>query len=56
MKKEDLLFSTDYRIKNGGPEAIRTPDLRLRRPSLYPAELRARMSMQHCTMLPLSWQ
>ena len=27
--------------EDGAPEGIRTPDLRLRRPSLYPAELRA---------------
>ena len=27
---------------NGAPEVIRTPDLQLRRLSLYPAELRAR--------------
>ena len=30
------------RQEHGAPEGIRTPDLRLRRPSLYPAELRAR--------------
>ena len=28
-------------IKNGALEVIRTPDIRLRRPTLYPAELRA---------------
>ena len=27
--------------KNGAPERIRTSDLRLRRPSLYPTELQA---------------
>ena len=26
-------------VKNGDPEGIRTPDRRLRRPLLYPAEL-----------------
>ncbi len=28
-------------VKNGTPERIRTSDLRLRRPLLYPAELQA---------------
>jgi hypothetical protein len=26
-------------VKNGAPRVIRTPDLRIRSPSLYPAEL-----------------
>jgi hypothetical protein len=30
-------------VKFGAPGGIRTPDLRLRRPALYPTELRARM-------------
>ena len=30
-------------LKNGAPGEIRTPDLLLRRQSLYPAELRARL-------------
>ena len=29
--------------KNGAPGAIRTPDLWFRRPTLYPAELQARI-------------
>ena len=34
--------------KIGVPEAIRTPDLRLRRATLYPAELRA-LCLETCT-------
>ena len=30
-------------IKHGALEVIRTPDIRLRRPTLYPAELRAQL-------------
>lgn len=37
----DLINCEFYRI-NGVHEGIRTPDLRLRRPSLYPTELRER--------------
>jgi hypothetical protein len=40
------LFAQDDKedkcINNGGPWVIRTPDLLLRRQSLYPSELRAR--------------
>lgn len=32
------------RLLFGVPEGNRTPDLRFRKPSLYPTELRARMS------------
>ena len=33
--------------RNGAPGEIRTPDLMLRRHSLYPAELRARFVVGH---------
>src|SRR5205814_140284 len=36
-------------LKNGAPGEIRTPDLLLRRQSLYPAELRARIASVKCT-------
>ena len=34
----------DHHEKNGAPGEIRTPDLWFRRPTLYPAELQARVS------------
>ena len=36
----------DFRIFSSAPEGIRTPDLRFRRPTLYPAELRARANAE----------
>ena len=36
-----LCFPQKTQAPNGVPEGIRTPDQRLRRPLLYPAELRA---------------
>ena len=42
------------KLIGGAPEVIRTPDLRLRRPSLYPAELRARSRLslgEYCRIL-----
>src|ERR1700719_1545801 len=53
-------------VKNGAPGAIRTRDLSLRRPILYPAELRAhiqivaisfltrRSALAHCLVIPLN--
>ena len=41
-KKKDAIFMTSNFL--GAPEAIRTPDPKLRRLILYPSELRARMS------------
>ena len=38
----------------GAPETIRTSGLRFRKPTLYPAELRAHVSTEYyCTMNPL---
>jgi hypothetical protein len=43
----DELHGPDYKM-TGAPGGIRTPDLWLRRPMLYPAELRARDAiLQH---------
>ena len=36
-----ITLPIDLSTKIGAPEVIRTPDVRLRRPTLYPAELRA---------------
>lgn len=49
LKFIGLLFSGGRSYKTGAPGEIRTPDLMLRRHSLYPSELRAH-SYQH-TML-----
>jgi len=38
---------------NGAPGGNRTPDPRLRRPMLYPTELRARRHLRYTTFLPL---
>ena len=38
---EFLVYHTKHFAKYGAPEGIRTPDLRIRNPMLYPAELRA---------------
>ena len=38
-----LLVCADNWTMNGGPEGTRTPDLRFRKPLLYPAELPGRM-------------
>ena len=54
----DGLAQRTYRRKmqkkeeNGAPGEIRTPDLTLRRRSLYPAELRARNLRIHQESLP----
>src|SRR5580658_7419523 len=44
IKPFDLSAERAKKTNNGAPGEIRTPDLTLRRRSLYPAELRARSS------------
>ena len=39
--KEGGSLSSQKKIKTGAPGGIRTPDLRIRSPTLYPAELQA---------------
>ena len=48
--KADILPLNYTRIKKSEPEGIRTPDPRLRRPLLYPAELQAHvfLSLSNC--------
>ena len=41
-----------YARRNGAPEGIRTPDPRLRRPMLYPAELRVRVLQIASSLYP----
>ncbi len=41
-KKKDLDFHLSPDFSSGAPERIRTSDLRIRSPALYPAELQAR--------------
>jgi hypothetical protein len=43
-------------LKSGAPGEIRTPDLLLRRQSLYPAELRARYDFTKFTSLHAAQQ
>ena len=43
----------DYKVINGEPEGIRTPDPRLRRALLYPAELQAHLKSFTFRRIPL---
>ena len=43
-KEKDPVLSTDTSPKSNTPEKIRTPNLRFRRPTLYPVELRAHLT------------
>lgn len=49
--RKDLIARTSWSVfvpyPNGAPEWIRTTDLRLRRATLYPAELRVRDDAEH---------
>ena len=42
IQSDDYFVSQELNLKIGVPEAIRTPDLHLRRVPLYPAELQGR--------------
>ncbi len=51
---------SDFELKNGEPAEIRTLDTRLRRPMLYPAELRAHTilveRMMRIELTPSAWK
>ncbi len=40
-KKQNIGYLKRHFKRSGAPEGIRIPDLRYRKPMLYPAELRA---------------
>ena len=46
------LWKSENSLENGAPGRARTCDPRLRRPVLYPAELRARMAVNYYTTTP----